>query len=157
MLDALRPQRVQQGIWAEIAGTPASKYFADPQQGSIHSYGMAVDITLLDSQGRKCDMGSGFDEMHPRSHPALDAEHLALGVLRTEQLIERGWLLAAMSRGGFGAYPQNDGISTMASATWCGASFRASNDGQASTARSCSSRTPTNSSTVSIACCPRSS
>ncbi len=101
VLDALRPQRVQQGIWAEIAGTPASKYFADPQQGSIHSYGMEVDITLLDSQGRECDMGSGFDEMHPRSHPALDAEHLALGVLRAEQLIERGWLHAAMSRGGF--------------------------------------------------------
>ena len=101
VLDALRPHRVQQAIWADIVGTPAQDYFADPERGSIHSYGMAVDVTLLDAQGRECDMGSGFDEMSPRSHPALDAEHLALGVLSVTQVTERGWLHAAMARGGF--------------------------------------------------------
>ncbi len=101
VLDALRPQRVQEAIWADIAGTPAQAYFADPLRGSIHSYGMAVDVTLVDPQGRECDMGAGFDEMSLRSHPALDAEHLALGVLSVAQLTERGWLHAAMARGGF--------------------------------------------------------
>lgn len=101
VLDALRPHRVQQAIWAAIAGTPAMAYFADPSLGSIHSYGMAADVTLLDAQGRECDMGSGFDEMNLRSHPALDAEHLALGVLSAAQITERGWLHAAMARGGF--------------------------------------------------------
>lgn len=101
VLDALRPQRVQQAIWDEIRGTPAAAYFADPGRGSIHSFGMAVDVTLLDERGRECDMGAGFDEMSLRSHPMLDAEHLALGVLSVAQVSARGWLHAAMARGGF--------------------------------------------------------
>lgn len=101
VLDALRPQRVQEAIWAEVAHTPAADYFADPAIGSIHSFGMAVDVTIVDPQGREFDMGSGFDEMHLRSHPALDAEHLALGVLSAAQVASRGLLYAAMARGGF--------------------------------------------------------
>ena len=101
LLDALRPQRIQEAIWAEVVGTPMQDYFAEPVQGSIHSYGMAADITLLDPQGRELDMGSGFDEMNLRSHPSLDVQHLALGVLSAEQLAARGWLYAAMARGGF--------------------------------------------------------
>jgi D-alanyl-D-alanine dipeptidase len=103
VLDALRPQRVQEAIWAGVAGTPEQHYFADPAKGSIHSFGMAVDVTLVDAAGREADMGSGFDEMTLRSHPMLDAEHLALGVLSAAQVAERGWLHAAMARGGFHA------------------------------------------------------
>ena len=106
VLDALRPQRVQEAIWADIAGTAAEAYFAHPARGSIHSFGMAVDVTLLDAQGRESDMGSGFDEMSPRSHPALHAPHLALGVLTAAQIAQRGWLQAALAQGGF------QGIST---------------------------------------------
>ena len=76
-------------------------YFANPEPGSIHSYGMAVDVTLLDPVGKECDMGTGFDAMTPASHPELHAEHLALGVLKAEHIVARGWLHAAMSRGGF--------------------------------------------------------
>lgn len=101
VLDALRPQRVQESIWADVVGTPMSAYFADPAQGSIHSYGMAVDITVLDPQGRELDMGSGFDEMNVRSHPSLEAEHLAQGILKAEQLGARRMLYAAMAQGGF--------------------------------------------------------
>jgi zinc D-Ala-D-Ala dipeptidase len=101
VLDALRPQRVQESIWAEVEGTPMAHYFAEPRRGSIHSFGMAVDVTLLHADGREADMGSGFDAMTPASHPALDAEHLALGTLSAAQLAERGWLYAAMARGGF--------------------------------------------------------
>ena len=101
VLDALRPHRVQQAIWQDVAGTAAEAYFADPARGSIHSYGMAVDVTLVDTQGLERDMGSAFDELSPRSHPQLHAEHLALGLLSAAQLAERGWLQAAMSRGGF--------------------------------------------------------
>lgn len=101
VLDALRPQRVQEAIWADVVGTPAAAYFADPAQGSIHSFGRAVDVTLRGPDGRLADMGSGYDEMTPASHPLLHAEHLALGVLSAAQLVERGWLHAAMTRGGF--------------------------------------------------------
>ena len=101
VLDALRPQRVQDAIWLQVKGTPMEMYFANPEQGSIHSFGMAVDVTLLDSMGRECDMGSAFDEMTLASHPALHAEHLASGVLTPAQVSERGWLLQAMQHGGF--------------------------------------------------------
>lgn len=101
VLDALRPQRVQEVLWAELQGTPLLQYLAEPARGSIHSYGMAVDLTLRDPQGREVDMGSGFDEMSLLSHPDHEAEHLALGLLSAAQLTERGWLRAAMRQAGF--------------------------------------------------------
>jgi D-alanyl-D-alanine dipeptidase len=101
VLDALRPQRVQESIWLDVAGTPAQEYFANPERGSIHSYGMAVDVTLLGPDGREADMGSGFDEMSRRSHPALHAEMLAAGVLTPAQVADRDTLAAALRAGGF--------------------------------------------------------
>jgi zinc D-Ala-D-Ala dipeptidase len=103
--DALRPQRVQEAIWVDVAGTPAQEYFANPERGSIHSYGMAVDVSLLDGQGAEVDMGSGFDEMSRRSHPALHAELLASGELSPAQVAERELLAAAMHAGGFAGIP----------------------------------------------------
>lgn len=105
VLDALRPQRVQEAIWADVAGTTMADYFAEPTLGSIHSYGMAVDVTLVDPQGRECDMGSGFDEASALSHPEFEAQHLAQGLLSEPQLADRRWLYAAMSQGGFQGIP----------------------------------------------------
>jgi D-alanyl-D-alanine dipeptidase len=105
VLDALRPQRVQEAIWVDVAGTSMQEYFANPERGSIHSFGMAVDVTLLDPLGREADMGSGFDEMTPASHPALHAQHLASGVLSAAQVADRECLLQAMQRGGFAGIP----------------------------------------------------
>jgi D-alanyl-D-alanine dipeptidase len=105
VLDALRPQRVQEAIWADVKGTPSERYFADPARGSIHSFGMAVDVTLIDARGRELDMGSGFDEMSPRSHPALEAEQLAAGAITREHVAARELLRGAMAAGGFGGIP----------------------------------------------------
>lgn len=101
VLDALRPQRVQEAIWRDVAGTPAALYFAEPARGSIHSYGMAVDATLIDAEGRELDMGSGFDEMTLRSHPAREAEQLAAGVITRDHIAAREALRGAMTAGGF--------------------------------------------------------
>ncbi len=101
VLDALRPHRVQQAIWAGVEGTPMALYFADPAVGSLHSHGMAVDVTLLDPQGTEVDMGGAYDEMAPISHPALHDLHLASGALSPAQLAERRWLHEAMVQGGF--------------------------------------------------------
>ena len=101
VLDALRPHRVQRAIWQDVVGTPNQLYFANPEPGSIHSFGMAVDVTLVDAAGRECDMGSAFDEMSDISHPAKHAEHLASGVLSTQQVAQRECLRQAMAQGGF--------------------------------------------------------
>ena len=101
VLDALRPQRVQEQLYRELENTPQSMYLAHPERGSIHSFGMALDVTLLDDSGQELDMGSAFDEMTLVSHPDREAEHLAAGVLTAEQLVNRGWLRAAMRLAGF--------------------------------------------------------
>jgi zinc D-Ala-D-Ala dipeptidase len=105
VLDALRPQRVQEAIWVDVAGTPAQEYFANPERGSIHSWGMAVDLTLVDAAGTEADMGSGFDEMSPLSHPALHRQLLASGQLLPEHVARRDELAAAMQAGGFAGIP----------------------------------------------------
>lgn len=101
VLDALRPQRVQEQLYAELDGTPLARYLAHPQRGSIHSFGMAVDLTVQDSAGVELDMGSAFDEMDWVSHPDLEAEWLAQGRLTLEQVTNRGWLRAALRTAGF--------------------------------------------------------
>ena len=101
VLDALRPHRVQVQLWDHLDGTGLRQYVADPARGSIHSFGMALDATLIDAQGLELDMGSGFDEMTELSHPKLEAWHLASGFLQPDQLRNRKLLRAAMVAGGF--------------------------------------------------------
>jgi D-alanyl-D-alanine dipeptidase len=105
VLDALRPQRVQEAIWRDVAGTPAAHYFAEPTRGSVHSFGMAVDATLRDASGRELDMGSAFDDMSLASHPALEAGQLAADVIRREHIDARAVLRSAMAAGGFHGIP----------------------------------------------------
>lgn len=101
VLDALRPQRVQEQLWASLQGTNLLEYLAEPSRGSIHSFGMAVDITLVDATGRELDMGTPFDDMTERSHPVLEASLLARGVLQPVAIGNRAVLRAAMDAGGF--------------------------------------------------------
>lgn len=101
ILDALRPHRVQVELWEYLAGTDLRQYVADPALGSIHSFGMAVDATLVDPQGRELDMGSGYDEMNELSHPRLEEQHLASGALTATQHRHRRLLRDAMCEAGF--------------------------------------------------------
>ena len=101
VLDALRPQRVQQQLWDALEGTGLQMYLANPARGSIHSYGMALDITLLDEGSRELDMGTGFDDMTDLSHPALEEGFLVAGRLDEEQVANRRLLREAMLQAGF--------------------------------------------------------
>ena len=101
VLDALRPHRVQIELWDHLEGTDQRQYVADPALGSIHSFGMALDATLLDPQGRELDMGSGFDEMTELSHPRLEAMHLATGELTPDQHRNRELLRHTLYASGF--------------------------------------------------------
>jgi len=101
VLDALRPQRVQEQLWAALQGTELLGYLAPPERGSIHSFGMAVDITLIDRAGRELDMGTPFDDLSEQSHPALEEALLARGDLSLQQIANRQLLRAAMHHGGW--------------------------------------------------------
>ena len=106
VLDALRPHRVQEELWAYFKGSELRQYLADPARGSIHSYGMAVDVTLLDAQGAELDMDTGFDELSIVSHPQHEEVHLQQGLLTTTQLANRLLLRHTLQHHGF------QGIST---------------------------------------------
>jgi len=101
VLDALRPHRVQVLLWDFLDGTGLRQYVADPARGSIHSFGMALDVTLLDPKGNQLDMGSGFDEMTEVSHPRLESAHLESGVLNAGHVRHRELLRRVMAAGGF--------------------------------------------------------
>ena len=59
--DAARPISVQRQMRKAVEGTPLQIYVADGQRGGRHNYGVAVDLTIVDSEGRPLDMGAGFD------------------------------------------------------------------------------------------------
>lgn len=101
VLDALRPQRVQEAMWAALEGTPLTAYLAPPERGSIHSFGMAIDATLVAADGQEFDMGTSFDDMTELSHPALEAVFLKAGALDHNQVSNRQLLREAMRHGGF--------------------------------------------------------
>ncbi|WP_460150390.1 D-alanyl-D-alanine dipeptidase [Pseudomonas sp. S3_A03] len=65
ILDAYRPPYAQYLLWAAL---PNAEYVRDPALGSHHSRGVAVDLTLIDANGKALDMGTGFDDMREKSH-----------------------------------------------------------------------------------------
>lgn len=101
ILDALRPQRVQQQLWEALQGTDLIGYIADPVRGSVHSFGMALDLTVIGENGVELDMGTAFDDLSERSHPALEGIMLARGDLTQEQFANRQLLRNAMLHGGW--------------------------------------------------------
>lgn len=59
--DAARPRSVQRRMRQVVEGTPYSAYVADDTRGGRHNYGVAVDLTIADKDGRPLDMGTPFD------------------------------------------------------------------------------------------------
>ena len=101
VLDALRPQRVQERMWSALEGTGLTEYLANPARGSIHSFGMAVDVTLALRGGVELDMGTGFDDLRDLSHPALEEGFLQRGDPLPEHVSNRQLLRAVMGEAGW--------------------------------------------------------
>lgn len=86
IFDALRPTEAQWALWNH---TPDPDFLADPNRGSPHSRGIAVDLTLVDSSGNDLDMGTGFDAFTPLSHhgniqisaTAQRNRHILMGIM----------------------------------------------------------------------------
>ena len=64
--DAYRPRTAQARLW-QMA--PNYNYVADPQNGSgsLHSWGVAVDATIVDDWGQALSMPTDFDDFTPAS------------------------------------------------------------------------------------------
>lgn len=57
ILDAARPGSVSRRMYEKMKGTKFEKFVANPEKGSMHNYGIAVDITIVDAKGAELDMG----------------------------------------------------------------------------------------------------
>jgi len=62
--DAYRPEAVQAKLWQALHN---SDYVANPESGvgSLHSWGIAVDATLVDARNRPVRMPTDFDDFTP--------------------------------------------------------------------------------------------
>lgn len=65
MFDCYRPQPYQQRLWDK---TPDPNYVTPPAKGSMHSRGVAVDLTIVDARGVPLDMGTPYDFFGPEAH-----------------------------------------------------------------------------------------
>ncbi len=67
--DAYRPWYVTKMFW-DATPSEGKIFVADPQEGSKHNRGCAVDMTLYDlATGKPVEMPGLYDEMSPRSFP----------------------------------------------------------------------------------------
>lgn len=99
--DALRPRSIQAQFYQHLEGTPFQNYVAAPHPGSLHNFGMALDLTLQTKDGELLDMGTGFDDFRDLAQPKLEEKFLASGELTTEQLKNRLLLRSLLEGQGF--------------------------------------------------------
>ncbi len=91
VFDGYRPLSVQKKMWARF---PVEGYIANPAKGSNHNRGAAVDLTLVDSNGRELPMPSAYDEFSKRAH--RDYMSAAPDALKNRQTLQQ-----AMEKEGF--------------------------------------------------------
>lgn len=106
LLDCARPYSVQLAMWKAVAGTPSSRYVASPKRHSLHNYGLAVDLTLVDaSSGRELDMGTPFDHFGVEAQPREEKRLVEMKVLTQAHIANREILRHAMYGAGFRGIP----------------------------------------------------
>ncbi len=102
--DGLRPRSIQWKLWNRLDNVPVSKrtqFVANPETGSIHNFGAAVDLTLADTLGNPLDMGTKYDFFGDLAFPVLEDSLFAVGKLASEQVTNRRILRDAMQEAGF--------------------------------------------------------
>ncbi len=82
--DAYRPYSATVKMWEPVQD---ARYAADPQFGSGHNRGIAVDLTLVKlATGQELNMGTGFDNFSDTAH--IDFKNLPKDVLANRQLLQ---------------------------------------------------------------------
>lgn len=101
--DAVRPLHIQQQMWDTLVLPPGQKikYLSNPENGSLHNYGAAVDLSIIDENGIPLDMGTPFDFFGEKAHPVKEKELLESGELSQRQVFNRELLRSVMRQAGF--------------------------------------------------------
>ncbi len=99
--DAVRPLSVQRKMYEVIRNTKYAPYVANPSRTGLHNYGMAVDLTICDKNGRPLDMGTPFDFFGSAAGINREEELIQKGVLSRQQVKNRQLLRQVMTHAGF--------------------------------------------------------
>ena len=98
--DAVRPLSVQIKMWKTLDSVPVSlrgKMVSNPNRGSVHNFGAAVDVTIVDEKGNPLDMGANYDDFRKISYPSLESYFLQKGNLSVSQIENRKLLREVMN------------------------------------------------------------
>jgi D-alanyl-D-alanine dipeptidase len=102
--DAARPLSKQWELWNTLTEYPPAKrrtYVADPKEHSIHNYGSAIDLTVVDEKGKPLEMGTKYDFFGELAYPKEEARFLKAGKLSQKAIDNRLILRQAMTQAGF--------------------------------------------------------
>jgi len=101
--DAIRPRSIQQMMWDSIKVSPKlrPKYLSNPKYGSLHNFGAAVDISIIDSLEKPLDMATDFDSFKELAYPVLEKQMLKKGLITQKQINNRKLLRYVMTKAGF--------------------------------------------------------
>jgi zinc D-Ala-D-Ala dipeptidase len=83
--DCYRPLDIQKLMWEVF---PNAQYVANPEYGSIHNRGGAVDITLVNKDNVEIDMGTEFDHFGEEAHHSYTK--LSKEILANRALLKEG-------------------------------------------------------------------
>lgn len=100
--DAARPMSVQRSMFNSVKGTPKARYVANPAKGGgLHNFGLAVDITLADSEGRELPMGTPVDHLGVEANIDKEQQLVRQGTISETERQNRLLLRRVMREAGF--------------------------------------------------------
>lgn len=102
--DGVRPLSVQKILWDNLDKPDSLKplYVADPKKGSLHNFGVAVDLTIFDTKADSTlDMGTDYDYFGYPAYPDREKQMQAERKLTKEQVANRTILRKVMTANGF--------------------------------------------------------
>ena len=100
--DTARPMSVQRRMFNAVKGTSKANYVANPAKGGgLHNYGVAVDITIADADGKELDMGTQVDHLGVEANIDREAELVRRGVMSENARQNRLLLRRVMKEAGF--------------------------------------------------------
>ncbi len=105
LFDAARSNHAQEVLRSVVRNTPWQHFVSSPATGSIHAYGMALDIGLLNEANEPVDMGLPYDSFAFYAGEKGEAGAISQGLLTEIQIKNREFLRSIMRKSGWITLP----------------------------------------------------
>ena len=103
IFDGVRPMSIQKMMWDSLQMPDSLKwrYVSPPTYGSLHNYGAAVDVSLVNEDNWLVDMGTDYDFFGELGYPSAENRMVQQGKLSYRQMENRKLLRDVMLQAGF--------------------------------------------------------